>query len=197
MQVFGIPNRSKSCPLEMYLYFKPECPRADVQAVRVEDKILSAEVKMRRSVSKGPGGEAGSSVRHQVQRHVTGACGRQEQTTTDPTRLRLSRGNKLNTNISVEPDVLIRFLRGSNIPVNISGDFYLQPRFFFIVSKSKLSSWQFYVILRRRNLTCHSEGHFDGPPAGLLFSQQLEPDWRAGRHLRSRQVPVLPERAKP
>lgn len=64
--------------LKIYLDFKPECPRVDVQAVRVEDKILSAEVEMRRSVSKGPGGEAGSSVRHQVQRHVTGACARQE-----------------------------------------------------------------------------------------------------------------------
>lgn len=187
--------------LEIYLYFKPERPCMDIQAVRVEDKILSAEVEMRRSVSKGPGGEAGSSVRHQVQRHVTGACRRQEKTNTDLTCLSLSRGNNLNANISVEPDVLIWYFRSSHIPFNISGDIYLQPRFFFTVSKSKLSSRRFYVILlhwsqEQCQLTFHSEGHFDGPPAGLLFRQQLELYWRAGSHLRSRQVPVLPERTK-
>lgn len=74
--------------------------------MRVEDKILSAKVEMRRSVSKGPGGEAGSSVRHQVQRHVTGTCTR-NKTHTELKLLSLSSEKNLNINISVEPDVLI------------------------------------------------------------------------------------------
>lgn len=42
--------------------------------MRVEDEIFSAQVELGRPVPKGPGGEAGSFMRHQVQRHVAGAC---------------------------------------------------------------------------------------------------------------------------
>lgn len=63
-----------------YLYFKPEGPCGGVKAVRIEDEIFSAQVELRRPVAEGPGGEAGSSVRHQVQRHVAGTCTGQNET---------------------------------------------------------------------------------------------------------------------
>ncbi len=67
---------STECPFSCrhYLYFKPEGPCWGVEAVGIEDKIFSAQVELRRPITEGPGGEAGSSVRHQVQRHVAGAC---------------------------------------------------------------------------------------------------------------------------
>lgn len=40
--------------------------------------------------------------------------------------------------------------------------------------------------------TFNVEGHFDRPPAGLLLGQQAELHRGAGRHLGSREVPVLP-----
>lgn len=64
--------------LRRYLYFKPEGPRRGVEAVGVEDEIFSAQVELRRPVAEGPGGEAGSTVWHQVQGHVTGACTEQK-----------------------------------------------------------------------------------------------------------------------
>lgn len=51
----------------------------------VEDEILPAQVEARCPVSEGPGGEAGPSVRQQVQGHVTGTCTGQEETP-EPTR---------------------------------------------------------------------------------------------------------------
>ena len=59
-----------------YLDFKPEGPRGGVEAMGVEDEILPAQVKLRCPIPKGPGGEAGSPVRHQVQWHVAGTCTR-------------------------------------------------------------------------------------------------------------------------
>lgn len=41
-------------------------------------------------------------------------------------------------------------------------------------------------------LTFDIKRHFDCSPAGLLFGQQAELHWRAGRHFWSRKVPVLP-----
>lgn len=75
-----ISTKSTNCPFSFrqYLYFKPEDPRGGVEAVGVEDEILSAQVELRRPVTEGPGGEAGSPVRHQVQRHVAGTCTGQE-----------------------------------------------------------------------------------------------------------------------
>lgn len=61
-------------PSSQYLYFKPEGPCGGVQAVRIEDEIFPAQVELRRPVAEGPGGQAGSSVGHQVQRHVAGTC---------------------------------------------------------------------------------------------------------------------------
>lgn len=92
-----------------YLYFKPEGPRVDVQAVGVEDEILPAQVEARRPVSEGPGGEAGPSVRQQVQGHVTGTCTGQGETT-EPTGPRLGsfvQSWNSNFNISAETRVLI------------------------------------------------------------------------------------------
>lgn len=40
----------------------------------VKDEIFPAQVKLRRSVAEGPGGEARSFVRQQIQRHVAGTC---------------------------------------------------------------------------------------------------------------------------
>lgn len=92
-----------------YLYFKPEGPRVDVQAVGVEDEILPAQVETRRPVSEGPGGEAGPSVRQQVQGHVTGTCTGQEETTepTGPRSGSLVQSWNLNFSISAETRVLI------------------------------------------------------------------------------------------
>lgn len=61
-------------PSSQYLYFKPEGPCGGVKAVRIEDEIFPAQVELRRPVAEGPGGQAGSSVGHQVQRHVAGTC---------------------------------------------------------------------------------------------------------------------------
>jgi len=47
--------------------------------VGIEDKIFPAEVKPRGPVPKGPGGEAGSPMRHQVEGHVAGTCARTHQ----------------------------------------------------------------------------------------------------------------------
>lgn len=64
---------SAECPFYnciQYLYFKPEGPCWGIEAVGIEDKIFSTQVKLGRPVAERPGGEAGSSVRHQVQGHV-------------------------------------------------------------------------------------------------------------------------------
>lgn len=73
-----ICTKRTDCPFSYmrYLDFKPEGPRGGVEAVGVEDEIFPAQVKLRCPVPKGPGGEAGSPVRHQVQRHVAGTCTR-------------------------------------------------------------------------------------------------------------------------
>lgn len=55
--------------------------------MRVEDEILPAQVELRRPVAEGPGGEAGSSVRHQVQGQVARTCrraGRRQKSTSFP-----------------------------------------------------------------------------------------------------------------
>lgn len=65
---------SASC--RRYLDFKPEDPRGGVEAVGIEDKIFPAQVELRGAVPEGPGGETGSSVRHQVEGHVAGTCTR-------------------------------------------------------------------------------------------------------------------------
>lgn len=70
-------GKAQACPFlafRRYLYLKPEGPRGSVQAVRVEDEILPAQVELWRPVAEGPGGEAGSSVRHQVQGQVARTC---------------------------------------------------------------------------------------------------------------------------
>lgn len=70
-------GKAQACPFlafRRYLYLEPEGPRGGVQAVRVEDKILPAQVELWRPVAEGPGGEAGSSVRHQVQGQVARTC---------------------------------------------------------------------------------------------------------------------------
>lgn len=73
VSVIGVGAKLIS-PLRWYLYFEPEVPRRGVEAVGVKDEIFSAQVELRRPVAEGPGGEAGSTVWHQVQGHVTGAC---------------------------------------------------------------------------------------------------------------------------
>lgn len=75
----------------------------------VEDEILPAQVETRRPVSEGPGGEAGPSVRQQVQGHVTGTCTGQEETP-ELTRPRVGsfvQSWNLNFNISAKTRVLI------------------------------------------------------------------------------------------
>lgn len=60
--------------LFFYLDLKPEGPCGGVEAVRVENKVLAAQVELRRPVPEGPGGQTGPPVRHQVEGHVTRTC---------------------------------------------------------------------------------------------------------------------------
>lgn len=55
-----------------YLYFKPKGPFSGIEAMGIKDKVFSIQVKLRRPVTERPGGQTGSSVRHQIQRHVAG-----------------------------------------------------------------------------------------------------------------------------
>lgn len=70
--------------LFLYLDLKPEGPRGGVEAVRVEDEVLAAQVELRRPVPEGPGGQAGPPVRHQVEGHVARTCAGRRRTSVKP-----------------------------------------------------------------------------------------------------------------
>lgn len=69
------------------LYFKPKYPSRCIKAMGVEDKILSTEIILRSPISKRPRWQAGSAMRHQVQRHVAGTFGAERHLDRSPAGL--------------------------------------------------------------------------------------------------------------